>query len=151
MQGNVCCSEVALCAWRGSAKTNRHINIERIKINNMRKSGCLILLHGLFFIYALTGLGGKIAAAYAWDSGTFWGIYCGIIAILAIYAIGWQRILRYVPLSVAYSHRAVKVFWGLFFGYFFFDEPITLGKVAGVMIVMCGLVLFNMDWQTNDA
>ncbi len=117
----------------------------------MKKARGLFLLHVLFFVYSLTGVCGKIAARYSWDSVIFAGSYCGMIAILAIYAIGWQRILRYVPLSTAYFHRAVNVFWGLIFGYVFFDESITLGKVAGITIVMCGLVLFDMDWQASDA
>ena len=117
----------------------------------MRKAWCLVLLHGLYFVYALTGLGGKIAASYSWSSVFFWEIYCGMIVILAIYAIGWQKILRYVPLSTAYAHRAVNVFWGLIFGYLFFDESITIGKVLGVIIVVCGLVLFDIDWQAEDA
>ena len=117
----------------------------------MKKVRWLLLLHVLFFVYALTGLCGKIAATYSWDSVVFWKIYFVMIAILATYAIGWQRVLQYVPLSTAYSHRAVNVFWGLMFGYVFFDESITFGKIAGVTIVMCGLILFDMDWQTNDA
>lgn len=112
----------------------------------MGKCQWIILLHGLFLFYALTSLGEKIAASYSWDSLIFGGIYCGVIVILAVYAIGWQRILRHVPLSTAYTHRAVNVFWGLIFGFLFFDEPITSGKVMGVAIVMCGLVFFDMDW-----
>ncbi len=117
----------------------------------MRKVRWLFFLHVLFLVHALAGVCGKIAATHSWDSVVFWEIYCGMIAILATYAIGWQRVLQHVPLSMAYSHRAITALWGLIFGCFFFDEAITLGKAVGLIIVMCGLILFYMDWQTNDA
>ena len=111
----------------------------------------LIFLHGLFFLYACSGILGKSAASYSWGSFSFLGLYCGSITLLAVYAIGWQRILRYIPLSTAYTHRAVTFFWGLIFGRCFFDESITIGKVIGIAMVMCGLVLFDLERRENDA
>ncbi len=122
----------------------------------IRKTFCinkgrrLFLLHGLFLLRAIGGILGKMAALYSWGDMVFWAIYCGIIAVLALYAFFWQKILRHIPLSTAYAHRAVNLFWGLIFGYYFFDEPITIGKAAGVALVVCGLVFFNLDWNADD-
>ena len=66
------------------------------------------------------------------------------------YAVAWQQLLRYIPLTVAYAHRSVMVFWGMIFGYWFFDEYVTLGKVVGVLLAACGLVLFSLERRAED-
>ena len=116
----------------------------------MKKVYRLFSLHGLFLLYSCSGILGKNAALQPWDSFFFWGLYGGMIVLLAVYAIGWQKILRYVPLSTAYAHRAIILFWGLVIGRYIFGEPITMGKVVGVVFVMCGLVLFDSEWRSDD-
>ena len=111
----------------------------------MRAEGKLLFLHGLLFVYALGGVAGKKAAACVWGSDAFIGL-CGVMFLLfAFYAVGWQRVLKYMPLTTAYAHRGITVFWGMVFGYCFFDEPITWGNIVGVLLVMYGLVLFALE------
>lgn len=117
----------------------------------MVKNYRLLFLHGLFLLYACCGYLGKSAASYSWDDSPFWAFYCGMIALLMIYAIGWQKVLHSVPLSIAYTHRVVTLFWGLVIGRCFFGEPITIGKTVGIAIVMGGLILFNLEWRSDDA
>ena len=111
----------------------------------------LFFLHGLFFLYACCGFLGKSAASHSWTDSLFWAFYCGMIALLMIYAIGWQKVLHNVPLSIAYTHRVVTLFWGLVIGRCFFEEPLTMGKLVGIAIVMGGLILFNSEWRSDDA
>lgn len=117
----------------------------------MKKRYWLYLLHGLFLFYSLVGIGGKIAASFSWKELFFWIIYCMLLVFMAIYAIGWQIILQHLPLSTAYVHRSITVFWGTVLGYFFFHESITFGKLIGVLLVMCGIIIFDVDWRTDDA
>ncbi len=116
----------------------------------MDKTGKLIFLHGLLVLYSLGGVAGKKAAACVWGSHAFVGL-CGIMLVLfVLYAVGWQRVLQHMPLTVAYAHRGITVFWGMVFGYVFFDEPITGGKIAGILLVICGLVLFALENRVKD-
>ena len=62
--------------------------------------------------------------------------------ILAVYAIGWQQIIKTMPLSVAYANRAVTVAWGMIWGFLIYSEKITSGKIIGSLIVISGVILF---------
>ena len=69
-------------------------------------------------------------------------LYGGSLCLMMVYAIVWQQVIKKLPLMVAYANKAVIVFWGLIWGILFFNEKITLGKFAGVVMVMAGIVLF---------
>ena len=135
-------------AWREGITMKIIDNNERLY--KVKKTDCLFFLHGIFLLYSCSSFLGKSAALQPWGTLLFWELYGGMIALLMVYAIGWQKILRTVPLSIAYMHRVVTLFWGLVMGRCFFGEPLTIGKTVGVAIVMVGLILFNSEWRSND-
>lgn len=65
-----------------------------------------------------------------------------MIALLGIYALGWQQIIKRLPLTFAYANRAVTVVWGIVWGALFFNEPVTPLKMLGAGIVLVGVVLY---------
>ncbi|MEC4273287.1 transporter [Adlercreutzia sp. R25] len=85
----------------------------------------------------------KLAAGVSFLSWEFVGLYAGIIALLGLYAIGWQQILRRMPLTTAFSNKAVTIVWGIVWGALFFSESITLGKVIGALFIIAGVILFS--------
>lgn len=103
----------------------------------------ILALQLLLLFYSLAGILSKLAAGVDFLSIEFLGLYIGILAILGIYAIGWQQILKRLPLTTAYSNRAVTVVWGILWGLLFFSEPVTLGRVIGAAIIIVGIVLFS--------
>lgn len=66
----------------------------------------------------------------------------GVFLILAVYAIGWQQIIKRLPLTTAFANKAVTVVWGIVWGALFFDEAISLGKLLGAALIIGGVVLF---------
>ena len=64
------------------------------------------------------------------------------IALMGIYAVGWQQAMKRLPLTVAYANKAVTVVWGMFWGSICFNEPITAGKLAGSLLVILGVVCY---------
>ena len=68
--------------------------------------------------------------------------YAVIIVLLGVYAIGWQQVIKRIPLTTAFANKAVTVVWGIVWGWFFFGESITLGKLIGAGMVIAGVVLF---------
>ncbi|WP_102380364.1 EamA family transporter [Raoultibacter timonensis] len=70
-------------------------------------------------------------------------LYGGVLAILGVYAIGWQQILKRMPLTSAFSNKAVTVVWGIVWGALFFSEPVTPLKVIGAVFIIAGVVLFS--------
>lgn len=102
----------------------------------------LFSLHLLLLFYSISGILSKLAAGFEFLSWQFCLLYIGILAILGIYAIGWQQILKRMPLISAFSNKAVTVVWGIIWGVVFFTEPVTLLKVVGSILIICGVILF---------
>ncbi|MDO4189825.1 MAG: hypothetical protein Q4D29_12650 [Lachnospiraceae bacterium] len=96
-------------------------------MKNTTKS--LVLLHGLLMIYSLSSVLSKKASAEAFLSVPFCMYYAGIIFLMMIYAIGWQQIIKKMPLTLAFANKAVAVVWGIVWGFLLFAEKITLGKI----------------------
>ena len=100
-------------------------------------------LHLLLLFYSLSGLLSKMAAGVGFLSLQFMLLYGGVLAILGVYAIGWQQILKRMPLTSAFSNKAVTVVWGIVWGALFFSEPVTPLKVIGAVFIIAGVVLFS--------
>ena len=65
-----------------------------------------------------------------------------VIVLLGIYAIGWQQVIKQLPLTTAFANKAVTVVWGIVWGMLFFSEQLTVGKLVGAVLVVFGVVLF---------
>lgn len=108
----------------------------------MAKTKTLILLHAMLMIYSTSGILSKLAAGEPFLSFRFCLYYGGVIALLGIYAIGWQQIIKRLPLTTAFANKAVTVVWGIVWGAVFFYEAVTVGKVVGALLVVAGVALF---------
>lgn len=102
----------------------------------------LFLLHILLMIYSMSGICSKMAAQAKFLSFEFCLYYGIIIFLLGFYAIGWQQIIKRLPLTTAFANKAVTIVWGLVWGLVFFSEKITVGKIIGVFLVVGGVVLY---------
>lgn len=99
-------------------------------------------LHLLMMLYSLGGILNKIAGNSDVFSLRFILCYAGILFLLGIYAVGWQQVIKHIPLSTAFANKAVTVIWGIIWGIVFFGETITPGKIIGAIIVIIGVVSF---------
>lgn len=102
-----------------------------------------VSLHLLFVLYSLTDLFGKMAASFAFDDLRFYLLYGAVLAVLFLYAIGWQQVIKRLPLTTAFSNRAITVLWGLVWGVLFFQEELNPLKLLGAAIVVAGVVLYS--------
>lgn len=102
----------------------------------------LLLLHIMLMIYSMSGICSKMASKQEFLSFKFCLFYACIIGLLGFYAIGWQQIIKRLPLTTAFANKAITIVWGLIWGLVFFQEPITVGKVIGVILVVAGVVLY---------
>lgn len=102
----------------------------------------LFALHILLMVYSTSGILSKLAAGVDFLSWQFVALYGGVIALLGVYAIGWQQILKRMPLTSAFSNKAVTIVWGIIWGMLFFHEPLTAGKAMGALFIIAGVVLF---------
>lgn len=105
----------------------------------------LLILHILLIFYSLSGIFSKSASGYVYLSAGFIICYAVVLIILFAYAIGWQQILKRLPLTVAFANKAITVVWGLFWGVIIFGETVKPGMVVGALITICGVVMFSLD------
>lgn len=108
-------------------------------------------LHMLLMVYSVSSLLSKCASGVPFLSLEFCLFYVGIIALLGIYALGWQLILARMPLTTAFSNKAVTVVWGIVWGVVFFAEPLTIPKVVGAILIIAGVALFSHADIDSDA
>lgn len=71
-----------------------------------------------------------------------------IISGLFLYGMAtilWLFILTRVPLSVAYPIQSMAYIFAVFGAYFVFNEPLTLWKIIGVILIMAGVSLIGIQ------
>ncbi|MFR0909372.1 transporter [Eubacterium sp.] len=111
-------------------------------MNNKLKT--ILALHIILVIYSTSTIFSKLASGQQFLSFKFCLYYGLIIVLLGVYAIGWQQIIKRMPLTAAFANKAVTVVWGIIWGFIFFHEPITAGKVIGAVLVIVGIVMYAM-------
>lgn len=107
-----------------------------------KKISILILLHILLLVYSAIGICSKFAAGQEFLSLNFCILYGIVLLFLFIYAVGWQQVIKRIPLNVAYANRAIVVFWGIVWGIVIFNETLSIGKIIGASLVVAGVVCY---------
>lgn len=105
----------------------------------------LIALHVLLLFYSLSGIFSKNAAYQPFLSVPFVLLYGGMLAVLFIYAIGWQQIIKRLPLTAAFANKAITVVWGMVWGVLFFGEQINIQMIIGAALVIAGIVWYSIE------
>ncbi len=106
----------------------------------MKNCKYLVILHILLAVYSLTGVASKFAAGEKFLSKGFILYYGLVLFGLFVYAFAWQQIIKHMPLITAYANKGATVIWGIIWGYLVFSEEITLRKMIGAAIIICGIV-----------
>lgn len=102
----------------------------------------ILLLQFVFLIYSINSIVAKFASAE--EFGLKFILLYGLeVVILGIYAILWQQVIKKFELSVAYANKAVTLIWAMLWGAVLFKEQITMNKVAGILLVIVGIVILN--------
>ena len=114
------------------------------------KAFSYILMHFLFILYSFYTVLGKKAASFEFLSTNFCILYCAMIFILFIYAVLWQQVLKSIALSIASANKAVTIFWGMWWGFLFFNEEISIKKIAGAFIIITGILILSFSDQINS-
>lgn len=110
----------------------------------------LLLLHILLLFYSLADVASKLASGYDFLSIGFVVCYGVVLVILAGYALGWQQIIKRMPLTTAYANRGITVVWGIFWGAVFFHEAVTPFKLVGAAMIIAGIALFSHADSQED-
>ena len=109
-----------------------------------------LALHLLLLFYSLSSVLSKLAAAEPFLSLRFCLYYGGMFLILVVYALGWQQILKRLPLTVAFANKAVTLVWSMIFGALLFKEQIHLNQLIGCALAVAGVILFVQPEKGSD-
>ena len=101
-----------------------------------------LALHLLLLLFAGTTVLSKLAAGEKFLSPRFCFFFGGEFVLLGIYALGWQQILKRLPLTVAYTNKAVTLVWSMVFGVLLFHEQIQVKQIIGCALAVVGVLLF---------
>ena len=100
-----------------------------------------IALIGTFFIYTTSGVFSKLASLREFLSPGYIAFLCGSVAVLGIYAVLWQQIIKRMPVGDAYLFKGAGVIFGLALAHFVFGEAITVYNCIGAAVIICGITL----------
>ena len=117
--------------------------------NKSRRGRTLLALHLLLMLYSMSGVTSKLAAGHPFLSLPFIFFYGLMVAVLGVYAIGWQQVIKRLPLTTAYANRAVTVIWGIVWGAVLFHEQVSWQKILGAVIVLAGVALYALADQAQ--
>lgn len=98
-----------------------------------------------FAVYALTGVFSKMASRFESFSCSYLLFFGGAIAVLGIYAVMWQIILKRLPLSTAFLWKNVCLLFSLLYSHFLFNEQITTNNLIGMVVIITALCLISGD------
>lgn len=115
-----------------------------MSLGNSGRGSVLFGLHALLVLFSTSGVFSKLASGYPFLSLGFILCYGGMVCVLGIYAIGWQQVIKRMPLTTAYANRAVTVVWGIIWGALLFGESVTWQKVVGALVVLAGVALYAL-------
>lgn len=109
------------------------------------KSKHLLVLHTGVLIYSVSAVFIKLAAGTGLFSLRFFLFCCLSLLSLMLYALIWQRVLNFLALSTAYINRSAVFLWNTLFSFFVFAEKITIKQIAGVIVIIVGVMLVVSD------
>ena len=103
------------------------------------------VLHFILLLYSFVGVFMKLA--FNCDFLSFWFVvYAGLaVLFLGVYALIWQQVLKKLPLTVAFTNKAICIAWGMLWGWLILGDNITWYKIVGSLIVFAGVVLVVAD------
>ena len=115
------------------------------------RSRTFLALQLLLLCYALSTVMQKLAAQQDFLSPRFLLCVFGMFLFLGVYALGWQQILKRMPLTVAYAtSKAVVFLWMLLFGALLFHERVSPRQLLGCALLMAGVVLFALSEKEDE-
>ena len=108
-----------------------------------QKAKTLLILHVFLMVYSLSSVCSKMAANEPFLGIKFCFYYFAVIILLGVYAIGWQQIIKRIPLTMAFANKAVTVVWGIIWGILLFQESVSLKKLVGAVLIILGIILYS--------
>ncbi len=103
----------------------------------------ILWLQMIVMIYTFSGVTAKVASNKPLLQ--FVLLYGVEVAILGVYAILWQQLIKKFDLSIAYANKAVGIVWSMLWAVVLFGDTVTWKNICGVVLVVAGTIILNTD------
>jgi len=111
----------------------------------MEKVKTVVKLQSVVLIYTFASIFAKLASGEEIFSISFF-VFTGLeLAVLFLYALIWQQVMKKTELTVAYANREMYLLWSLLWAAVFFHNKITPANVIGCILVIVGTVVITGD------
>ncbi len=99
-------------------------------------------LLGVNFVYASVSIATKFTSLQEFLSLKYFLGLAIVVAMLGIYAIIWQQVLKRIELTTAYMFKGTSLIFVLLFSALIFNETITVWNIVGASLIVGGIVWF---------
>ena len=93
-------------------------------------------------IYACVSIFTRSAAACDFMSIRYCLCVVEAVAMMGVYAICWQQILKRIELSTAYMFKGSSLIFVMLLAYAIFGETITTMNIIGACVIVIGITLY---------
>lgn len=100
----------------------------------------IVALVGINMLYACVGICTKKAALQPPMSWWYWLWFAGAVAVIGIYALLWQQVLKRIELGTAYMFKGTSLIFTMLIAALLFGEAITVPNIIGSVIIIVGIV-----------
>lgn len=108
---------------------------------NTKKIARWVGLQASIFLFSFSGVFLKLASQQTWLSFYNLLFYALALMVLGVYALLWQQILRWFPLSIAYVNKGLGQVWTLLWSLLLFGEALGWKTLLGAGIIIAGVLL----------
>ena len=105
----------------------------------------IIFLQFVVIVFTISSIVAKFASGQEVMTFGFFLFYGLEVAVLGIYAILWQQVIKKFDLSIAYANKAMTLLWSLLWSVLIFRDSVTPAKVVGVLLVIAGTIILNSE------
>lgn len=101
----------------------------------------IFILIGINMLYACVGICTKMAALQTQMSLPYLCWFGGAVAIIAVYALLWQQVLKRIEVGTAYLFKGTTLIFTMLIAALLFGEQITVPNIIGSVIIVSGITL----------
>ena len=116
----------------------------------MTQARNILYLQAVVVIYSVNTIIAKYVSAERFFSPRFFALLFLEVAVLGVYAIFWQQLIKRFELTVAYANKATGLIWSALFGVLLFSEQLTVRKVLGIALVAAGVFVINTKGRGGE-
>ena len=115
----------------------------------MEKVKDYVFLHLCVMLFSFTSVFSKFASIQLNEGGiTNPKLYLFVFLMLFdcfLYALCWQKIIKKFDLNIGFANRSVYLLWSQLWAVTVFGEHLTVRNMAGLLIVLAGVVVVSLS------